>query len=102
MLYIFSYETDAVYLDKVLLAEGLIEGDEGEYGLYVTVVDREIADYNAGGAHWTFYVGDGYAGLGVDAIPSPTGMSSPGSTPLAESKAGSPPGRSPCSVYWAA
>ena len=40
MLYIFSYETDAVYLDKVLLAEGLIEGDEGEYGLYVTVVDR--------------------------------------------------------------
>ena len=68
MLYIFSYETDAVYLDKVLLAEGLIEGDEGEYGLYVTVVDREIADYNAGGAYWTFYVGDGYAGLGVDAI----------------------------------
>ena len=65
----FTYETDAEYLGEVLLDEGLIEGDESEYGLYVTVVDGETADYNADGAYWAFYVGDEYASLGVDATP---------------------------------
>ena len=48
----FSYRTDAEYLSEVLLAEGLIEGEEGAYGLYVTVVDGEEADYAADGGWW--------------------------------------------------
>ena len=48
----FSYQTDAEYLSEVLLAEGLIEGEEGAYGLYVTVVDGEEADYAADGGWW--------------------------------------------------
>lgn len=72
----FSYETDAEYLSDALLAEGLIDGEEGPYGLYVTTVDGETADYAAdggwwcltkGGAEWTYGAsataiadGDGY------------------------------------------
>lgn len=48
----FSYQTDAEYLDEALLAEGLIEGEEGPYGLYVTAVDGEEADYAADGGWW--------------------------------------------------
>ena len=40
----FTYHTDAEYLGEVLLAEGLVEGDEGEYGLMITTVDGETAD----------------------------------------------------------
>lgn len=61
----FSYRTDAEYLSEVLLAEGLIEGEDGPYGLYVTMVDGEEADYGADrgwwrltkdGAEWTYGV----------------------------------------------
>lgn len=37
----FTYHTDAEYLGEVLLAEGLVEGDESEYGLMITTVDGE-------------------------------------------------------------
>ena len=40
----FTYHTDAQYLGEVLLAEGLIQGDEGDYGLYITAVDGDRFD----------------------------------------------------------
>ena len=54
----FTYHTDAEYLGEVLLAEGLVEGDESEYGLMITTVDGEQAVYETDGAYWAFYVGD--------------------------------------------
>ncbi len=39
----FTYRTDAEYLGEVLLAEGLVEGESGAYGLFVTTVDGEAA-----------------------------------------------------------
>ena len=48
----FKYHTDEENLAKLLLAEGLIEGDEGEFGLYITAVDGEIADYNVDKGWW--------------------------------------------------
>ena len=48
----FSYRTDEEYLAGALLAEGLIAGEEGPYGLYVTEVDGETADYAADGGWW--------------------------------------------------
>jgi hypothetical protein len=71
----FTYHTDAEYLGDVLLSEGLIDGTESEYGLYVTEVDGETADWDADGAYWAFYVGDEYASLGVDATPISDGDS---------------------------
>ena len=40
----FRYQTDAEYLGKVLEDEQLVEGDQGQYGLFITVADGEQAD----------------------------------------------------------
>lgn len=40
----FHYETDVGYLGDVLTKEGLIEGEESQYGLFITTVDGEKAD----------------------------------------------------------
>lgn len=48
----FSYQTDAEYLDEVLQSEGLISGDESSYGLYVTTVDGEEANYDVDHGWW--------------------------------------------------
>lgn len=69
----FTYQTDAEYLGEVLLAEGLVKGDEGAYGLYVTEVDGEEAVYDENGAYWAFYQGDEYAQQGVDLTPIANG-----------------------------
>lgn len=72
----FTYHTDEEYLGPVLVAEGLVEGESSEaYGLMITVVDGESADYSVDGAYWAFYVGDEYASLGVDSTPIADGDS---------------------------
>lgn len=48
----FSYHTDAEYLDEVLQSEGLIGGEESSYGLYVTTVDGEEANYDLDRGWW--------------------------------------------------
>lgn len=40
----FTYQTDAEYLAQILLENELVEGEEGEYGLYILSADGEIAD----------------------------------------------------------
>lgn len=40
----FTYKTDAAYLGEVLLAEKLIDGENGDYGLFIKTVDGETAD----------------------------------------------------------
>ena len=66
---VFTYHTDEEYLGTVLVAEGLVEGEQSDYGLYIKVVDGETADYNTDGSYWAFYQGDAYAELGVDQTP---------------------------------
>ncbi len=41
---IFKHRTDAEYLGELLLAKGLIEGQESQYGLFVQTADGETAD----------------------------------------------------------
>ena len=65
----FTYQTDAEYLGDVLLEDGLIEGEESAYGLYIKVVDGERADYDLDGAYWAFYQGEEYAAQGIDQTP---------------------------------
>lgn len=65
----FTYHTDEEYLDKVLLAEGLIEGYEGEYGLVIEKVDGEAAVWETDSAYWSLYVGEEYATTGISATP---------------------------------
>lgn len=40
----FQYQTDAQYLGDVLTENGLVEGSESSYGLFITTVDGETAD----------------------------------------------------------
>ena len=65
----FTYETDEEFLGTVLLDEGLVKGDAGQYGLYITEVDGEVADYSVDKAYWALYEGEEYATQGADTTP---------------------------------
>ena len=65
----FVITTDAEFLRGALEQEGLIEGDESEYGLYVKVVNGERADYDKDGAYWSFLKNGEYLMTGVDTTP---------------------------------
>ena len=41
---VFEYDTDEEYLGPVVTKDGLVEGEEGEFGLFITTVDGETAD----------------------------------------------------------
>ena len=62
----FSYQSEEEYLGALLLAEGLIKGDPGPYGLYITEVDGEVADYAKDKAYWALFEGEDYAMQGID------------------------------------
>lgn len=63
----FQYTSDKKTVGEALLAEGLIAGDEGEYGLYVTSVNGVSADWDKDQTYWAFYINGEYATTGVDA-----------------------------------
>lgn len=65
----FTYHTDEEFLADVLLGEGLVEGDDGPYGLYITKVDGEEANYDVNQSYWALYQGGDYAQLGVSELP---------------------------------
>lgn len=61
----FSLDTDAETLRAALDELGIVEGDESEYGLYVTAVDGESADA-AAQEWWCFTKGGEMLTTGVD------------------------------------
>ncbi len=65
----FEIHTDKETVGEALLETGLIEGEEGEYGLYVKTVNGITADYDEDGTYWAFYINGEYAQTGVDATP---------------------------------
>ena len=58
--------TDETIVGAALLKLGLIEGEEGPYGMYTKKVNGISADYDKDGVYWAFYEGDTYAMKGVD------------------------------------
>ena len=64
----FTIQTDAEFLRGALEQEGLIEGTESEYGLYVTAVDGETAD-DSEQQWWCFTKGGEMLMTGVDSTP---------------------------------
>lgn len=71
----FTYRTDEEYLGPVLLAEGLVEGENGPYGLTISVADGEKADWNENQSYWALYIGEEYATTGADSTPVKNGDS---------------------------
>lgn len=66
---VFTCRTEAENLDDVLLAEGLVEGDDSAYGLYIHTADGERALWEEDGAFWAVYIGSESAVDGVSKIP---------------------------------
>lgn len=62
----FTVTTTEDTVGAALLAEGLIEGEPGPYGLYVKTVNGITLDYNKDGQYWAFYENDQYGMTGVD------------------------------------
>lgn len=65
----YEIHTDKKTVGEALLALGLIEGEDGDYGLYVKTVCGVTLDYDSDGSYWAFYVNDDYAQTGVDSTP---------------------------------
>ena len=65
----FEYSSNAASVGEALVAEGLIEGHETEYGLYIDTVNGITADWDNDQTYWAFYINDSYAVSGVDTTP---------------------------------
>ena len=65
----FFYHTDEEYLADALLAEGLIAGEDGPYGLTLITVDGEEAVWDRDNAYWCIYIGEEMATVGISEIP---------------------------------
>ena len=63
----FDITTQKATVGEALLDQGLIEGEDGEYGLYVTTVNGVSADWDKDQTYWAFYIDGEYAMTGVDA-----------------------------------
>ena len=68
---IYELKTDAQFLKQAMEeAEGLeFEGSEGQYGLTISSINGEVADFTKENSYWSFYVNDGYCNYGVDSQP---------------------------------
>jgi len=62
----FEIHTDQTIVGEALQELNLLEGDPGEFGLYVKKVNGISADYDTDGVYWAFYINNEYAITGVD------------------------------------
>lgn len=63
---VFTIKTDEAILGDALIANGIIEGEEGPYGLYIKKVNGILADYDVDQHYWGFYQNGEYMLTGVD------------------------------------
>ena len=64
----FTYQTEAEYLAEVLLENGLAEGEESAYGLFIQTVNRETADTSKQ-QWWCITKGGEQVTSGADTLP---------------------------------
>ena len=62
----FTLKTDKETLEDVMKESSLVEGDEGQYGLYIKKVNGILADYDVDASYW---------GINADGEPIATGAS---------------------------
>ena len=65
----FTVKTDADTLGTALADAGLIEGEKGEFGLYITAVNGIAAIWETDGAYWALSKNGEYLMTGVDTTP---------------------------------
>ena len=62
----FEIHTDAETVGEALLELEVIDGEDGDYGLYVKTVNGLTLDWDTDGKYWAFYIDGEYALTGVD------------------------------------
>ncbi len=72
---LYEVHTDKTLVGDALLELELIDGEDGQYGLYVKTVDGKTYDYDKDGKYWAFYENGVYATAGVDATTITPGAS---------------------------
>lgn len=72
---IFTIKTDKDTVGAALMEHGLIDGEEGPYGLYVKAVNGMKADYDTDQRYWAFYVNGEISMTGVDVTDIADGVS---------------------------
>ncbi|MBR2890173.1 MAG: DUF4430 domain-containing protein [Oscillospiraceae bacterium] len=70
-----TVSTDKETVGEAQLELGLVEGDSGEYGLYIKSVNGIVADYDVDATYWAFYINGEYAMTGVEMTPIAEGDS---------------------------
>lgn len=67
----YDVDTDAEFLRQAMdEADGLTySGTEGDYGIMLSTVNGETADYNVDGAYWSIMVNGEYGNYGIDEQP---------------------------------
>ncbi|MGN0306088.1 MAG: DUF4430 domain-containing protein [Lachnospiraceae bacterium] len=63
---LFEIHTDKKTVGEALVELELVEGEVGEFGLYVKTVNKITADYDKDGTYWAFYIDGEYAQTGID------------------------------------
>lgn len=68
---VYTLKTDAEYLSQAMdETEGLTyEAENGPYGLAVSSVNGEVADFSVNGAYWGFFVNGEYCNYGISQQP---------------------------------
>lgn len=64
----FQYKSSQEYLGRALVEVGLVEDNQGQYGLYIQEVDGERAVWEENQAWWGIYIGEESATTGADEI----------------------------------
>ena len=64
-----TIRTDEEFLDAALVAEGLVIGEDSQYGLNIHTVDGEKASWEANQSYWALFIGEDYATTGVSQTP---------------------------------
>lgn len=70
-----TVRTDKETVGDALMDTGIIEGEEGPYGIYIKSANGIYADYETDGTYWAFYINGEYAQSGVDLTPITEGES---------------------------
>ena len=65
----FTIKTDKETVGAALIEHKLLDGEQGDYGLYVKKVNGITADYDVDQSYWAFYIDGEYAMTGVDGTP---------------------------------
>ena len=64
----FTVKTDKDNVGAALVEHGLIDGEDGPYGMYIKSVNGMFVDPDAGDSYWGVYIGDEAAMTGIDGV----------------------------------